>query len=178
MGMINMDSLPTTKPAMGNLIPKGRYLAKINKAEMKTPKTGKNDYFSAECNITDPQSGTAMGKFWINLYDSEAALVRFQLGRFITALGLNIQGEFELKDLTKLVNGKSLMVDIAPEERKDGSAPQRSVVDISADCFYPVEKAEETFEEPDAPFMNPMPQMTTPQYTPADMQPAPVQSNY
>lgn len=151
MGLINMNSIPTQKPAMaGTLIPKGQYIAEIVKAEMKTPKTGKADYFSAECNITDPISNTSMGKFWINLYESEAALVRYQLGRFITALKLNLQGEFELKDLTKMVTGKKLLVDICPEERKDGQNPQRSVVDITAECFYPYEVGE--FDLPDEVF--------------------------
>ena len=137
---INMNSIPTTKPAMSTIIPKGSYIAKIVKSEMKTPKSGKADYFSAECDITDPASNTYMGKFWINLYESEAQLVRYQLGRFINALNLNIKGEFELKDLTKMVNGKSLIVDICPEDKPD---PQRSVVDISAECFYPLEPKSE-----------------------------------
>lgn len=131
---INMNSLPTEKPSMSSVIPKGCYIAKIVKAEMKTPRSGKADYFSAECDITDPVSNTSMGKFWINLFESEANLPRYQLARFIKALNLNIQGEFELRDLTKMVNNKKLMVDICPD--KDN---ERSIVDISADCFYPIE---------------------------------------
>lgn len=156
---INMNSLPdpNQKPAIGNVIPKGRYIAKIAKAMMKTPKprtdgsTGP-DYLVAECDITDPVSNTRMGKFWINLYESEAPLVRYQLARFINATGIRISGEFELKDLTKLVNGKQLMVDIKPEEKKDGSAPTRSIVDIDAECFYPLEVGE--FDLPDEVFRN------------------------
>ena len=158
---INMNALPTQKPAMGNLIPKGQYICKIVKAEMKQGRDqNKPPYFSAECNVTDPISSSNMGKFWINLYDSEAPLVMFQIGRFIRALHLNIQGEFELKDLTKMVVNKSLLVDITPEEKKDGSEPTRSVVDISADCFYPVDD----YEAPDAVFMN---AVSTPEAAPA-----------
>lgn len=135
---INMNSLPTEKPSMSSVIPKGCYIAKIVKAEMKTPRSGKADYFSAECDITDPVSNTGMGKFWINLFESDANLPRYQLARFIRALNLNIQGEFELKDLTKMVNNKSLMVDICPD--KDN---ERSIVDITADCFYPIESKAE-----------------------------------
>ena len=167
MARINMNSIPTSKPAMSTIIPKGQYLCKIVKSEMKQGQNlEKPPYFSAECDVTDPISRTNMGKFWINLYESEAALVRYQLGRFIKALGLNIVGEFELKDLTKMVNGKSLMVDIKPEERKDGGTPQRSVVDIDAECFYPVQPEEEA---PDAVFLN---AVSTPEATPA------VQANY
>ena len=140
---INMNSLPTSKPSMSSIIPKGCYLAKIVKSEMRTPRPKENgiqgpDYFVAECDITDPVSNTGMGKFWINLFESEANLPRYQLARFIKALKLNIQGEFELKDLTKMVNGKSLIVDICPD--KDN---ERSVIDITADCFYPLEDKSE-----------------------------------
>lgn len=140
MGMISMNSLPTEKPSMGSVIPKGHYLAKIKKADMRQPKDDtKPMYFTAECDITDPVSGTSMGKFWINLYESEAPLARYQLSRFIKALNLPITGEFELRDLTKMVNGKELKVDICPEDTKGKGDPQRSVVDITAECFYPVE---------------------------------------
>lgn len=156
---INMNSLPTEKPSMSSVIPKGCYIAKIVKAEMKTPRSGKADYFSAECDITDPVSNTGMGKFWINLFESDANLPRYQLARFIRALNLNIQGEFELKDLTKMVNNKSLMVDICPD--KDN---EKSIVDITADCFYPIESkseidkvAEEINEVFTAPIAEPVP---------------------
>ena len=138
MAMINMNSLPSEKPSTGAIIPKGQYLATIKKADMKQPKDDtKPMYFTAECDITDPVSGTPMGKFWINLFESEAPLTRYQLARFIKALNLPIQGEFELKDLTKMVNGKVLKVDICPEDKPE---PQRSVVDISAQCFYSAEE--------------------------------------
>lgn len=141
MGMISMNSLPTEKPSMGSVIPQGQYIATIRKAEMKQPKDETRPmYFSAECDTTDPVSGAKMGKFWINLYESEAPLARYQLSRFIQALALPIQGEFELKDLTKMVSGKALKVDIQPEERNDNKPPQKSVVDISAQCFYPLQE--------------------------------------
>lgn len=166
---INFNSLPTEKPSMGTIIPKGHYVATIKKSEMKTPKDEtKPKYFSAECDITDPISKQEMGKFWINLFESPASLVRWQLSQFIKALRLPIQGEFELSDLTKMVNGKSLEIDIMPEERKDGKAPQRSVVDISADCFYPISAANNTetedivgdvFSRPDEPTNNDEPRV-------------------
>lgn len=136
---INMNALPTVKPAMGSIIPKGQYKATIVKATMKQPKDEtKPEYYTAECDITDTVSGASMGKFWINLFESEASLPLFQLGRFIRALELPITGDFELRDLTKITVGKSLLIDICPEERKDNQPPQRSQIDISADCFYPI----------------------------------------
>lgn len=140
MGKINFNTLPDENSGNNSIIPKGKYRAKIAKSEMKTPnqdKGPKPDYFSAECDVTDPASGTPMGKFWINLYESNANLCQWQLKKFIEALSLPIEGEFELKDLTKMVNGKELMVDIKVEQDNRGN--DRSVVDINAgDCFYPV----------------------------------------
>lgn len=153
MAMIDFNTLPRENSSQYAVIPKGSYLAKIMKSEMKaSSKPGKPDYFVAECDITDPISNTGMGKFWINLFESEANLPRFQLRRFIEALRLNITGQFELKDLTKMVNGKSLIVDICPNKEGD-----RSVVDISADCFYPVESNMDTVtQEINDVFMNPV----------------------
>ena len=159
MGTINFNSLPRENSSMYAVIPKGCYCAKIVKSEMKPSKNGKPDYLSAECDVTDPASGTGMGKFWINLFESEANLPRFQLRRFIEAVGLNITGEFELKDLTKMINGKSLLVDICPNKEGD-----RSVVDISADCFYPIAMAspDAVAEEINAVFTAPMAPETAP----------------
>lgn len=153
MGMINFNTLPKENASQYAVIPKGSYLAKIVKSEMKTPKTpGKPDYLSVECDITDPASNSGMGKFWINLFESEANLPRFQLRRFIEALKLNITGEFELRDLTKMINGKELVVDICPNKEGD-----RSVVDVSADCFYPLTADERSIvdEEINAVFTAP-----------------------
>lgn len=137
-----MNSLPTAKPAMGTIIPKGNYIATIVKAEMKQPKDENRPmYYSAETDVIDPVSGASMGKFWISLYESEAPLILYQIRRFIDALELPLTGDFELRDLTKITVGKKLRVDITPEERKDGKPAQRSVVDISGECFYPINNA-------------------------------------
>ena len=137
---INFNSLPQEKPAMGSIIPKGTYVGTIIKAEMKSPKydDSKPDYLSIQMKVTDPVSQSDMGMIFPVFTESEAALPRYQLGRLITALNLPITGEFELKDLTKMVVNKQLKVDVCPEKTKDGADPQRSVVDIEAQCFYPL----------------------------------------
>lgn len=141
MASINFNSLPSEKPAFGTIIPKGNYLATIKKAEMKSGQDEtKPPYLNIETDIVDPVSKNEMGKFWFNLTESSANLPRYQLKRFIQALNLPITGEFELKDLTKMVVNKQLMIDITPEERKDDKPAQRSIIDINAgDMFYPVE---------------------------------------
>ena len=148
---INFNSLPTEKPARGSVIPTGQYCATIVKAEMKQGKDEtKPPYLNMEMDIVDPSSGSGMGKLWAILTESDSPLPRYQLSRLITALGLPITGDFELKDLTKMIVNKKLMVDITPEETKDGKEPQRSIIDINAgQIFYPYEKP---FVEEDLPF--------------------------
>lgn len=160
MGMINFNTLPTENASQYAVIPKGSYIAKIVKSEMRTPNQDRGprpDYLNVECDITDPASNVSMGKFWIRLFESEANLPRFQLRKFIEALNLRITGEFELKDLTKMINGKSLVVDICPD--KEG---KQSIVDISADCFYPLESNTRTAvdEEINAVFTAPISEPT------------------
>lgn len=152
---INFNSIPKEKPAMGAIIPKGTYVGTIVKAEMRSPKYDdtKPDYLSIQMKITDPISKSDMGTIFPIFTESEAPLPRYQLGRFITALNLPITGDFELKDLTKMVVNKQLKVDVCPEEPKDGSEPKRSIVDIDAQCYYPLsdsveEAAAEVFAEP------------------------------
>jgi hypothetical protein len=144
---INFNSLPTEKPAQGNVVPKGQYIGLIKKAEMRQGKDEtKPPYLNLEVDLTDPVSQTAMGKIWVILTESESPLPRYQLSRFIQALELPISGnqEFELKDFTKMVIGKEMLIDVTPEERKDGKEAQRSVVDVSAEIFYPILKTETT----------------------------------
>lgn len=157
---INYNSLPTEKPAQGTVIPTGQYIGTIKKAEMKQPKDEtRPPYLNLEIDIMDEASATEMGKIWAILSESEHPLPRYQLSRFIKALELPITGEFELKDLTKMVVGKQLKIDITPEDRDDGKAPQRSIVDVSADIFYPLN--ETTTLTGDIDFPDPMPVETT-----------------
>lgn len=165
---INFNSLPQEKPASNFVIPKGQYEGVIKKAEMKQPKDdAKPQYLSVEIEALDTVSGASAGKIWAIFTESEAALPRYQLSRLIKALNLPITGEFELKDLTKVIVNKKMLVDIVPEERTDGKAPQRSVVDVnSGEIFYPIEAvpaiatAPDTIAEMDIPFE--MPPITEP----------------
>lgn len=137
MSTINFDTLPEENSSNFELIPKGKYYAKIVKAEMRQGKDEtKPPYLNIETEITDPESNSDMGKFWIMLTESPHDLPRWQLRKFIEALRLPITGEFELKDLTKMTVGKSLAVDI--DIKPDNQNKDRNVVDISADCFYPI----------------------------------------
>lgn len=147
MSIINFNELPNNKPGMSGIIPKGQYIAKIEKAEMKIGRDEtKPPYLNVQMEITDPDSNSVMGKVWTILTETPKDFPRYQLKRFIEALKLTNLETFELKDLTKVIINKKLLVDLIPEERDDGKPPQRSVVDISGDLFYPYT------EDDDLPF--------------------------
>lgn len=144
--MINFDALPSDKPV--SLIPKGTYYATIEKAEMKQPKeVSKKPYLDLTLAIKD-KDGKSIGKIFEKISESDHELMRYKLKRFIEALNIPIKGTFELKDLCKIVVGKSFIVDITKEE-KEGYSP-KSIVDLfTNEIFYPMSEASNIFGVPE-----------------------------
>jgi hypothetical protein len=140
MGQINFDELPQEKPSTnGDLIAKGRYLALVEKAEMKTPKGDvvKPDYLNLQLAIMN-EDGTPVGRLWDILTSSAAALARYKLSRLIKATNLPITSSFDLKDLVKMMPGKKFLLDI-DIDTKGGPGKERSVVDaLSGEVYYPL----------------------------------------
>jgi hypothetical protein len=131
---IVFDQLPQEKP-VPQLLDPGYYRAIITKAEMRTPKNGGNDYLSITCDVFNKE-GKACGKFWDNFFDIDKDLPRYKIARFLRALDITLQGTFELKDLTKIVTNKQLVIDIGVDEKND---PPRNVVNLfDHDAYYPI----------------------------------------
>jgi hypothetical protein len=149
--MINFDSLPNDKPY--SVPKKGTYYATIQKAELKMPQdpNKKKPYLNLTLQLKTAD-GKSAGKIWDIISESDHDLIRYKLQRLITALEIPITGTFELKDLTKIIVNKSLIVDVTVEE-KDGRPP-KGVVDIfTNEIYYPLSKASEIFGSPnDVPF--------------------------
>lgn len=131
--MINFDSLPNSAPTGGALIEKGTYVAEIVKAEMREPKdSSKSPYMNLQYKISKI-SGETVGTIFDIITEPEKDMTKYKLRRFIEALKLPITGNFELKDLTKIVTGKKMGVDIKVD---DESQTPRSVVDVFAGKIY------------------------------------------
>ena len=112
--------------------------------------TSKPPYLNLQLDIIDEASETKMGKVFHILTESAHALPMYQLKRIIEALHLPITDTFELKDLVKMIQGKKMLVDIAPEKPEEGKEPTRSVVDVfSGQIFYPIVNAETALESID-----------------------------
>lgn len=155
--MINFNELPQDKP-VGALIDKGCYVATIVEATMRTPKNGGADYLALTYTLKT-FDGVEKGKFWDNFFDVDKPIPRYKLQRLLTALGLASLTAFELSDLTKIVNNKSMLVDISTDEKSD---PPKNVVDVfSGEIYYPMsEKAakaditSDVKDEDDCPFIS------------------------
>ena len=136
---INFDALPSQSPHM--LAPEGRYMAVINKAEMRQNKTdaSKPPYMNLEMSIKD-EAGKSYGKFFDIITESDSDISRYKLRRLIIALGIPMTGSFELKDLCKIIPNKSMMIDLI-HENKDGKPP-RLITDVfTNEIYYPIKKA-------------------------------------
>lgn len=135
---INFDNLPNERPG-GAVLEKGTYLAEIQKAEMKANKNDatKPPYLAVTLIIKNPETGETLGKVYDNVTESENEYVRFKLKKFVEVLGLQLKGNFELKDLAKVATGKQFLVDLVVDEK---ATPPKSVIDIfSADIYYPLD---------------------------------------
>ena len=99
---INFNELPETRSY--GLNEPGKYIAKIEEAEMRSPKSGKADYLNLTLTLQNFK-GKPSGKFWIKLFEPTADFTKWQLRRFMQAVELNLP-VFELRDLPQTVNRK------------------------------------------------------------------------
>ena len=142
---INFDSLPGNKP-FSTPVP-GTYYATIDTAEMKQPKDpSKPLYLNLKLKLKTPDGKNA-GVIFDILTESEHSLMQYKLKRFLLALGVSFEGEFELKDLSKLCVGKEIIVDTKIEEGTEGR-PDKAVVDVlTNEIYYNLSEAKVVFAE-------------------------------
>lgn len=142
--MINFDSLPNGKP-VGAIIPKGRYFAKVESAEMKSPKDpAKPAYINLRYSLKTADN-KAVGNIFDGIYESEHALMQYKLKRFLMATGITFTGTFDLKDLQKIVTGKEFIVDVTVQSQE--GQQDKSVVDLfTNEIFYNLSEAKDLFE--------------------------------
>lgn len=145
---INFDALPNDRPFA--VIPKGRYLAKVEDAQMKTPKdTSKPDYLNLKYTLTDV-SGKKIGTLFDIIAESDKALMQYKLKRFLRATELNFTGSFELTDVKKVVIGKEFVVDVKVDSQE--GQQDRSVVDVyTGEIYYKLSEVPDLFEYEGAP---------------------------
>ena len=136
--MINFDTLPTTSEYT---VKADVYLAHIEKAEMRTPKTqGKPDYLNLQYRLTR-HNGTKAGVMFDGQYESDKQLIQYKLARFLKACKIPLKGQMELKDIATLVLNKDIVVDTSVDE--SGTQPKLQVDLFGREAYYPVEQFDE-----------------------------------
>lgn len=131
---INFSALPTSNPF--SLPNPGVYKAKIEEAEMKTPKSDatKPPYLNVKLALFN-KDGSKAGVLYDIFAESTASIAQFKLGRFIQACGLPLTGVMELSDIGKIVVGRTIVVDVTHDKK---SEQPRAIVDVfSRECYYP-----------------------------------------
>lgn len=152
--MINFDTLPTTSEYS---VKADVYLAHIEKAEMRTPKTeGKPDYLNLQYRLTR-FDGKKAGVMFDGQYDSDKQLIQYKLARFLKACGVPLKGQMELKDIATLVLNKDIVVDTSVDE--SGTQPRLQVDLFGREAYYPKEQFEEIWKlaHPDEDGFEPVP---------------------
>lgn len=140
---INFTQAPDSNPFE---VKPGFYKFKIQKAEMKTPKdTNKKDYLAMRLALSDI-NGKKKGMMFENIYDSDAPALMFKAKRLILAIGLDLTGSVELKDLAKLLPGKEGVLEA--EVAKDmNNRDQIRVKTFGSECYWPLSDAKELMGE-------------------------------
>lgn len=149
--MISFDSLPS-RPAR-QAIAEGFYYAKIEVAEMRQPQDPtKPEYLNLLFSLTDAKHQT-VGKVYDRITESDNQYQQYKLRRFIDALGLaetlKAAGNFELKDLCKIIKNKELIVELVQEKDRQTKEPTgNTVVNVFGDYIYAsMAEAKEIFAE-------------------------------
>ena len=131
---INFSSLPTKNPY--SIPAPGVYKARIDDAEMRAPKNDatKPEYLNLKYTLLNAD-GSSAGTLYDILSESDSSIVQFKISRFIQACGLPLTGTMELKDIAKIVKGRTIVVDISHDKKSD---PVRAQVDLfSREAYYP-----------------------------------------
>lgn len=141
---IKFDALPSEKPY--SVIQPGYYYAVIDTAEMKQGKdTTKPPYLNLKLKLKD-KDGKNAGILFDSIFESEHNLMQYKLKRFLTAIGITFESEFELKDIQKVCTGKEFIVNTTIDKQE--GKQDRAVVDLfSNEIYYNISAANEIFGE-------------------------------
>ena len=137
---LNFDNLPKSNPNdesnSSNVLEKGIYPAVAKRAEMRTSGKGIN-YLVVQLAVSSDKGQTMV---FDNFFDMDKPLPRFKLAQFLRAVGTIPSGNFELKDLVKVINNRPLSVALKIE--KSDGYPDKNVVDaFDPEIYYAANQA-------------------------------------
>ena len=137
---LNFDNLPKSNPNgegnSSNVLEKGIYPTVAKRAEMRTSGKGLN-YLVVQLAVSSDKGQTMV---FDNFFDMDKPLPRFKLAQFLRAVGTIPSGNFELKDLVKVINNRPLSVALKIE--KSDGYPDKNVVDaFDPEIYYAANQA-------------------------------------
>lgn len=136
---IQMDKVPDANPF--SLPAEGFYKFTVVKAEMKAPKDlAKPNYLNLTLSLVNA-NGQKCGNLFDILSESDKPAILFKIGQFIKAIGVNLGASFELKDLAKVVPGRTGVVEVEHTKQKDQSGKEivRAQVRLfGSECYWPI----------------------------------------
>lgn len=108
---IVFDEIPDKKPSQRTQVEPGQYLGTVVKAEMLTGKSSGNEFLSVAFKL---EKGGFVNEAFT---DNEKPFNQWKIGRLCKACGVSLVGEFQLKDLTKVIKGKEVLLDVTMNDR-------------------------------------------------------------
>lgn len=112
--MVKFDALPKDKPSQNN-VTDGRYTATIFDAKMIASKTTPGTEY---LNVSFKVNGGFVNE---NYFDSDKPFLLYKLGRLLKACKVELAGEGSLKDVAKVVKGKTVIIDVVVNDRGYGA---------------------------------------------------------
>ena len=139
---LNFNDLPKDRPngdtTSAGVFEKGIYPGIAKRAEMRTSAGSGNSYLVVQIAVTNERGQTTT--VFDNFFDTDKPLPRFKLAQFLRAVGVIPSGNFELKDLVKVINNRPLSVALKIE--KSDSYPDKNVVDaFDPEIYYAANQA-------------------------------------
>lgn len=138
---LNFDSLPKERPNNNSTVEAGKHKATVFKAEMKESKAG-NPYLNVSFR-------TEQGFVNEGYMDIDKPFVLWKLGQLLKACKVKLAGEGTLKDVSKVIVGKEVMIDVVLNDKGYPTIDYSSNKDGVAPVGNTTEVVEETEEEID-----------------------------
>lgn len=144
--MINFNALPKEYENSNKILPAGVYTAMVAKAEMKQSKSSSSSYLNIMFECYD-KDGNKVGNVFDKQFDSDKSFLQTKLRKFIEAIRLDLNGEFELADLTKICVGKKCLISV--KIGKDLNDNDQNEIDVFNEGYMPIVDL-----KPNASFLN------------------------
>ena len=103
---LNFSNLPTERPNNNGNLTDGAYKATVFKSEMRDSKSTPGSQY---LNVSFK---TEQGFVNENYFDSDKPFLQCKLGQLLKACKVTLSGEGSLKDVSKVIQGKEVMVDV------------------------------------------------------------------